>query len=352
MNKIQFAAFVKKICDKLREKNISRNISPIESEELVVQISKDLLNDKRGCEIAYTRGGHAFPDIIYKFKDGAKFGVEVKSSVNINSSNKSMTILGNSILGTTRVDVEEIYIVFIKINKYGTSINYGRYEDCVSSVVVTHSPRYELNLSQKPNESFFVKSGISYRKMNKSKDPIGLVTSYFKKQGKTVWWLAESKPAIIRAWSELSDKEVSKIIAQSFVLFPELIYSKGSLKYKNLSKWLAATYSIVDSSLRDRYSAGGQVILSVDEETFEMLPRVYEVFQRHLDFFKQELEEVSLKTLENYWVSYNGGKDDFNTRLSYWQNEVLFNLAKGKNNDLKINFIDSLLFKIRRPKFF
>lgn len=188
--------------------------------------------------------------------------------------------------------------------------------------------------------------------MNKSEDPIGLVTSYFKNKGETAWWLAESTPAIIKAWNELSDEEISKIIAQSFVLFPELIYSSGSLKYKNVSKWLAATYSIVDSSLRDRYSAGGQVILSVNEVTFERLPRVYEVFQRHLDLFEQELAEVNINTLKSFWVSYKSERDDFNHRLSHWQNEVVSNLAKEKNNDLKINFIDSLLFKIYRPKCF
>ena len=59
------------------------------------------------AEIQYEQGSHTFPDIVLVFDNGDKYGIEVKSSTS--SSSKNWKINGNSVLGSTKEDVIEIY---------------------------------------------------------------------------------------------------------------------------------------------------------------------------------------------------------------------------------------------------
>lgn len=178
MNKKQFALFVKSTVEQLKymhecekDARFSRKTSPTQFEKLVVEATRKIINKNNyKCAIDYTEDGHAFPDIVFSFKD-VKFGIEVKSSTSANFPDNCWTILGNSILGSTRIDVEEVHIIYIKINKNGCFIDHAKYEDAVSDIVVTHSPRYKINLAQDPKDSFFAKSGISYKQIKESDDP-------------------------------------------------------------------------------------------------------------------------------------------------------------------------------------
>lgn len=356
MDKKQFALFVKSAVEHLthmyeneHDARFSRKTSPTEFEKLVVEASEKIIR-KNGytCTIDYTEGGHAFPDVVYNFDD-AKFGIEVKSSTNANSPDNSWTILGNSILGSTRIDVDDVHIIYIKINKNGCFINHARYEDAVYDVVVTHSPRYKINLAQAPNDSFFARSGISYEQMKESDDPIGLVTSYFRDQGETAWWIADSTPATIKAWNEVDERTRNEILAKAYLLFPELINSSGSTKYKRLAKWLVANYSVVDSSLRDRFTAGGQVNLTIDNQEFIKLPRICESFYSLIGDFKKQIVEMPVEELNKYWESYSPESDDYSHRLYYWRNLIHDNLKHNEEAQSQLGFLELLISKIQRP---
>ena len=350
MNDFYFADFVSKIetvLDSMKNEFSCSN-SPTDFEKFVVEASKQVIESNQlDCLIDYTEGGHSFPDIVYSFGNGKKYGIEVKSSTNANSPDNSWGILGNSILGSTRVDVDDLYIVFIKINKNGCFIKSARYENSVSDVVVTHSPRYKLDLAQNPTDSFFHKSGISYNEMKSSSDPIGLVTEYFRQQGLTAWWIAESTPAAIKTWEEVELTERKKILAQAFVLFPELIYSTGSKKYKRLAKWLVANYSIVDSSLRDKFSAGGRVDIKVRGVLFEKLPQVLGTLMDHFSEFKKSIQNTSLDDLCLNWDDYSAEVDSTQARYEYWYNCLSTNLKSAHPDEL--DFVTSLLSEVYRP---
>lgn len=356
MDKKIFNSYVELVINELRkiivnenDYSISNKTTPTEFEKLVVEVS-NLVNEKfeYSFNIEYTEGGHVFPDIIYNYKNN-KYGIEVKSSTSTNTSNNSWTILGNSILGSTRIDVEETYIIFFKVNKNGRFINYARYEDAVSDIVVTHSPRYKLNLSQKPKDSFFEKSGISYKQLNESKDPIGLVMNYFKDQGETAWWIAESTPATIKNWSDICDERKKEIMSKAFVLFPELIYLNNNVKYKRLVKWLVANYSIVDSSLRDRFTAGGRINIKIDKVNYCGLPRIYETLINTMGEFKKQIEEISYEEIKNYWADYCPITDDCKSRKKYWIETVNGKLYEIGHSKVEIDFLTTLFSKINRP---
>jgi len=162
MDKNTFLDFVQKIEKKLKTMSNQQNdrftqkTSPTEFEKLVIEASEVVIGEEQyNCVIDYTEGGHVFPDVVYTFDNEYKFGIEVKSSINANAPDDSWSILGNSILGSTRVDVADLYILFIKVNKNGCFVKSARYEDSVSDVVVTHSPRYKNQLMSKAGRIIF-----------------------------------------------------------------------------------------------------------------------------------------------------------------------------------------------------
>lgn len=218
--------------------------------------------------VHYNQGSHVFPDIVIEFANGEKYGIEVKSSSS--RSSKSWKINGNSILGSTKENVLDTYIVFGKTAIGNQAFRFKRYEEAVANVAVTHSPRYAIDMDISPDETFFAKSGLTYKQISEDENPIGLITSYFKSQGQRAWWLSESTPAAIRMFPDLSVKERNTLIGYCFAHFPE-VFSASSNKFSRCAMWLVTEYSIVSASLRDNFSAGGKF----DYLKYGRIPRIF-----------------------------------------------------------------------------
>ncbi len=323
--------------------------TPTDFEKIVVFVSEEIIREQNlDMLIEYDEGSHTFPDIVFKFKNFSNIGIEVKSSTNINTPVDSWTTLGNSILGSTKVIVDDLFIMFFKVTKDGCKLKIARYEESVSDIVVTHSPRFKLNLNQDPSDSFFQKSGISYLELNSSEDPISLVKEFYRNQGKTAWWIAESTPAVIRSWDELDIIEVKEIYSKSFLFFPEIIWSSASNKYKQLAKWLAANYSLVDTSLRDRFSAGGKVDLYLNGKNYSGLPRVFEKLYAFARPMIELLDSISEQELQEWWISYGPETDNISSRMSYWFQIISEKLVSVEKKEI-LNFIRDLFPEIPRP---
>ena len=98
-------------------------------EALVVEMAESVRRAQAlDFQVHYTRGGHSFPDVVVEFADGGKYGIEVKSSSS--RSGKSWKINGNSVLGSTREDVTDTYLIFGKTAKGHQAFRWKRYEDC------------------------------------------------------------------------------------------------------------------------------------------------------------------------------------------------------------------------------
>lgn len=92
--------------------------------------------------------GQCFPDIVA----GKYYGVEVKSS-----KDEKWITLGGSVNESTRIeDVERIFLMFGKL-KEPIEFRSRPYEDCLSDVVVTHYPRYKIDMNLKNGETIFCK---------------------------------------------------------------------------------------------------------------------------------------------------------------------------------------------------
>ena len=303
-----------------------------------------LIEQKIDADIDYTEGGHAFPDIVVRFSEGKILGIEVKSSTQAKSRNDNWEILGNSILGSTRVLVDDLYVYFIRVNRNGMFTKFNRYEDSVADVVVTHSPRYKMDLSLAPGKSFFCRSGIAYSEIKNSSNPIGLITDYFRNQGETAWWISESVPATIKLWDEISVNLKDEIIAKSFILFPEVFERNNSKKYKRLAKWLVLKYSIVNISMRDTFSAGGRVKIDFKNK-FYSWPRFIRNLEEYSDLIKMNFETIDDNDLITYWKISQSELNELNNlhkKIAYWLKLVCNHINEYEDHNNIEEYIRSI----------
>jgi len=273
--------------------------------------------------------GQRFPDIVA----GKYYGVEVKSS-----KDEKWITLGGSVNESTRVeDVERIFLVFGKLME-PIEFRSRPYEDCLFDVVVTHYPRYKINMNLKQGETIFDKMGTTYDKLRESDNPVGKVVDYYKSQlgpNESLWWtgnVPKDEPPKemsmkIRLLKTLSADEKLNLTVKGLALFPELTKNSSTTKYGRFSLWLVANYSVV--STRDLFSAGGQGNIKSNNGTYKNIPRVIMNISDNKDSIKKIIENTEESILRETWNVENIEND----RLGQWIDLISKN-CKLKNNDI------------------
>lgn len=318
MKSINFRDFVERVCQTLEAASNTdpQRIAACKSGEdfeacVVDAVHTTLVALRINATVHYIPGGHAFPDIVIEFSNGEKYGIEVKSSSS--TSSKSWKINGNSVLGSTRENVIDTYIIFGKTAIGNQAFRFKRYEEAVANVAVTHSPRYAIDMDISPEETFFAKSGLTYKQISEDANPIGLITSYFKSQGQRAWWLSESTPAAIRMFSDLSVQERNTLIGYCFAHFPEVFSSSGN-KFSRCAMWLATEHSIVSSSLRDNFSAGGRF----EYLHYGRIPRIFDTLVQCKQSVINAINDADIEGLcEDWEVDFNPTYKTFD-KIKMW----------------------------------
>lgn len=268
----------------------------------------------------YLISGHKFPDIIVN----KYYGVEVKTT-----KQNYWRSTGNSVLESTRIDnVERIYIFFAKLTD-PLGFKYRLYQECLYDIAVTHSPRYLIDMELKIGESIFNKIGLSYDELRLKENPIKPIVDYYRsisQRGEEPWWMDNSetpevllKPTV-SLWSNLSTDEQMVLRNEAMARFPE-IFGRSSSKYQNLASWLAARHGIVDSSLRDRFSAGGKVNLEVGGRLYNGLPRVFFHLKNNAKKIIKEVKRISPEEAKHYWdLPFEPNNDQ---KISEWTKKLI-----------------------------
>lgn len=290
--------------------------------------------------VDYTPGGHGFPDIVIEGMDGNRYGIEVKSSI---GKGNSWRINGNSVLGSTRIPgIIKNMVVFGKVRGSDSIFRAKEYEKCIANVVVTHSPRYLIDLDLEDGENFFDKSNLNYLEISESSQPIKKITDYFLSIGQTAWWLAESTPAAIQMFEKLPKTQQKKLIGYAFVHFPEVFSNSGKKFYRYMS-WLVFENSIVDPALRDRFTASGRADVELSNVVYPRLPRIFVNLHKYRDAVIEELQNADLDILENDWGI--APEENFDERVQQWVSIVVSQIS---NQDLghvrKDQMIESIIF--------
>lgn len=283
-------------------------------------------------------GGQKFPDIVAK----KFYGIEVKTT-----TQNHWKTTGNSVLESTRVeDVERIFMLFGKLGK-PIEFKCRAYEECLSEVVVTHSPRYLIDMNLEDGKTIFDKIKTPYDTLRQKKNPIKPITEYYKsklKPGQDLWWIQDTEKAtnlVINIWNNLSLKERQQIKNRAMVYFPEVFSNRGD-KYSRLAIWLVTREAIVCPNVRDLFSAGGQDSYIIKGKVYNKVPKVYINLFKNIDSILEILVDTSSIELAEYWKE----KTSESKKIMDWINLISINsksVQKAKHLDVK-KMLSELIF--------
>ena len=244
------------------------------------------------------QGGHKFPDITVKISDDVTWGVEVKT---ISVKETEWVTMGGSIMeSTSDHNITNIYLVCAKKDPF--EIKCRKFEECVRSVKITHSPRYELDMNLSVGETIFdkVTPPTTYEAVRNSPNPFASFRDYLTQEldGKETWWnytskiledrermeadfVAEVEESKIRFFGDIPTEEREKYNAILSVLYPEVI--KRRCDYSNALIWLFK-HSIISNAIRDNFSAGSLVDPGDGQRISSKVYRIFVRRQLIIDF--------------------------------------------------------------------
>ncbi len=306
-------------------KNSSSQIAALVGRKLEPYV-KDLMEDlavgtpfENSIELI---GGQKFPDIVAK----KYYGVEVKTT-----TQSHWKTTGNSVMETTRVEnVERIYMLFAKLAS-PIEFRFRPYEEVLSEVVVTHSPRYLIDMNLAKGNTIFDKINIPYDELRKKENPARPIIDYYKsklKPGEELWWMdtnndSKASNIVIRIWNILSFKEKQDLKNRGMVYFPELFGNRND-KFSRLAIWLATREAVVCPNVRDMFTAGGKDDFSIGSKTYKKVPRILLNLFNNSSKIVEELFVTPAYELSEYW----GIKTTEHNKLIDWIELVADNADK------------------------
>ncbi|MDI9878046.1 hypothetical protein [Flectobacillus longus] len=319
----------------LHAKNSSKNVATLSGRNLEPYV-RDVMTDlavgtvfENSIELI---GGQKFPDIIAK----KYYGIEVKTT-----TQNHWKTTGNSVLESTRVDnVERIFMLFAKLAS-PIEFRCRPYEEVLSEIVVTHSPRYLIDMNLEQGKTIFDKIKIPYDTLRKEVNPIRPIVDYYKsklKPGEELWWMdAEnnSKPSsiVIKIWNNLSSKEKHDLKNRAMAYFPEL-FGNSNDKFGRLAIWFITSEAVVCPNVRDLFTAGGKQDCVIGEKVYKKVPRIFLNLFENMPSIIETITQTSASELSEYWQTCTTEQ----TKLFDWI-DLVAELAKkikdAKHLDIK-----------------
>lgn len=282
--------------------------------------------------------GASFPDIVVN----NYFGVEVKST-----EKDHWTSIGSSILESTRdVNVERIYLTFGKLGR-PVEFRSRPYEECLSGIAVTHYPRYQINMQLPKGETIFDKMNLSYDKLRTMDNPVAPVSQYYRsllKSGESLWWAADNadavSPAKVSLWTALSSDERERLTAQGYALFPEILFSKSTKKYNRYALWLATVKGVVNTNIRDSFSAGGKVEITLKTGIVVPVCAALGRIKAYRNLIIETIANESEDVLAEYWEVDHIEEN----RINQWYDLIAASTDKGTIDPNHLEILRSIFF--------
>lgn len=314
-----------KVNDDFKNNGIPKGLNGVGYETIVYEKMVEASTGTKFEGQVEQTGLHAFPDIIAR----KLYGVEVKMTVG-----DKWISTGNSVLETTRIDdVKTIYMFF---GKFGSTYEarYRKYQECLSDVGVTHSPRYKIDMELAEGKSIFDKIGVEYDIFRQEENPIKRLKDYYRgllKEGEELWWIDsaiedKSVSPVIKSLKLLDESVRGKYINEVFVLFPE-IFGNSRIKFERPAAYLITEYNAVSSSLRDTFTAGGKVKIKVGSKEVTVSQLLYNFFLRSKDI-KNTFSQIPTEKLAYYW-----GEAVTDEPIKHWK-ELLLKHSKTSNEEM------------------
>lgn len=260
-------------------------------------------------------GGHSFPDVTLR---NTHYGIEIKGAKAHRSFN------GNSVIASTmKPGLKKVFLMYwIGDDK---EVGYRNYFECVATPVVTHSPRFQLDIDLELNKSMFgsgedkvglVEDIIFSGDSIDSEKIIQWMANKAKSKGESPWWITtdESVPAGstgLSKFSNLSTDKKNNFLKEALLAFPKVFDKTSPTKYNGLFEWAIQKKSVYTT--RDDYSAGGKVeiILPSFSQSPVLVPQVIQVateaFRGDSKIYINELEnsnKTKYSTTQSFLDAY------------------------------------------------
>lgn len=225
------------------------------------------------------------------------------------------------------------------------------YEECLSEIAVTHSPRYLINMDMSATDkTIFEKMGTSYEQFRRMGDgQINLVRQHYREKFKgrdkksMPWWIGEEHVVVthpaelynpsceFRMLSDLSEDVKEYFRLCSYALFPEILGTDQD-KFRKPSLWLCSRFSIICANVRDFFTAGGTVNIYVNDKIiWKNVPKVVANLSLYIHSIKRHLEsnEEMINDVNNFSSFNNGGQHLFSQWTKIANDYISTALAKA-----------------------
>lgn len=253
--------------------------------------------------------GQIFPDIIAN----NFYGVEVEST-----KQNHWKTTGNSVLESTRVEgIQRIYMLFGKMVD-PIEFKCRPYEDCLYDVIVTHSPRYAIDMNLNNGETIFDKIKLDYDTIRQSLNPIKPFKEYYRNklaEGQELWWLdnEEYQPdsIVFKIWNSLGKEEKDEFKILGYTYFPEIL-GKQQTKFDKFTLWLSVKQRIICPNVRDLFTAGGREEIIIENTLLSALPKTLAKFINNIDIIVNEFITTDIEKINEIWRTGFKTRDEIN----------------------------------------
>ncbi len=267
----------------IQEKKKATDFTGPSFEDFVADVATSIFDD-----VEHYQDG-TFPDLRVE-----KTGIEIKMR-----QNGAWNTVGNSIKESSQAKkLESTYVFFLRFADEKPEIRFAKYDDCVSGIAITHSPRYTIDMEQEPSDSIFVRSGV--KPGDEFKLKMQKFVQHYKANGLKLGWLdlfidPDNTPSSSAILSTIPKAQEDTILAELLALCPE-IYDED---YTQASMRLITAHNTLIHNLRDFFSAGGKMPNPLKNS--EKIPRkdfnTFCLAKKIAQFLKAAKKEL----LQGYW---------------------------------------------------
>lgn len=273
-------------------------------------------------KIVKTKRGE-FPDITA----ATYYGVEVKQI-----QKDSTRTRGNSIFESTRVDgVEAVYLVMSWNNATPQAqVRWRRYEDAIAGIVITHSPRYLLDINLPEDKTMFDEIEVPYDEFRELEQNLMMEKVRGMYQGNedaNLWWLetGDHYREPMTHFESMGKPARYQLIGEAFFLCPVVFGPNQRRKYAApMAYWLSQGYAA--QVVRDKFtSSGKEKIMGVE------VPQIITRAKRHKSNIEKAATELDDELIMQFWGTDKPPQD----RIGEWLQQVQ-GYYTGSANEMQI----------------
>ena len=237
---------------------------------------------------------------------------------------------GGSVYESLRNSIE----TFVLMGKFGgvPEARFRKYEECISDLTVTHSPRFHLKMDIAFGEDYLTRNNASdLLDLPKGKELNRRIRELLRTD-KDTWYTEET----VESFSDLAPDEKICFFVDGVVLFPEVT----GKDYSNFAPWMTYKCLIWCSNIRDVFSAGGTkdfdgftasaVMARVLERTDLIVKRISDMTNTEIKTHWGIEEDMSLPVRVEKWIGLINEQISISSRLLESNKKNHAELLKGK----------------------